>query len=453
MGIMPGYQAKIMKDFLKGFGVVILAGAMLASIFWASPLLMPLIQKIGAQQTESQGETAPATPQKTTAELVADAHTRSQNIKALYMTAEVANDTGAGATHLRNHIIALADSTEINAIVIDTKEVCGPEYNADNLKKLINELHQKNIWAIARIVAFKDASQREVHPEWYLTRDRIKPADESACARKSYLTAKNPSGAIAHPPLWRDNKGGYWMDPASDGARDYILRFGESMSDMGFDELQFDYVRFPSDGDVSSARYPAWDKKTPKYEVMKSFFAFLNKNLKERRPELILSADLFGYVASQGEEESIGQRVADIGSSFDYISFMVYPSHYYAGLVLPADARQGLPAVNYTLAEARTHPDIVVGRSIRMALDFLNPAHASSSATSAQDETGDASQQNAAIRPWLEDFFHEQDRLAGRPAGNIKVRMQIDAAEQSGKHGWLLWNASNIYSEGALKKE
>lgn len=441
-----------MKDFLKGFAVVAGTGGLITGAVFAAPFFASLTSG-GSPEKDVAGA---AVSVKTAAERVAEARARSHNIKALYMTAEVANDQGKGATGLRNRIVALADSTEINAIVIDTKEVCGPEYNADNLKKLIDELHRKNIWAIARIVAFKDASQRELHPEWYLTRATAKPVDESACARKSHLTAKNTSGTPAHAPLWRDNKGGYWMDPASSGARDYILAFGKKMSDIGFDELQFDYVRFPSDGDVSSARYPAWDKKIPKYEVMKSFFEFLNKNLKEHRPELILSVDLFGYVASQGEEQSIGQRVIDIGNSFDYISFMVYPSHYYTGLVLPADAARGLPAVNYTLAEARTRPDVVVGRSILMALDFLSPADASPSATSTQKEPNSVAQQEtsaAAVRPWLEDFFHEQDRIAGRPWGAEKVRMQIDAAEQAGSRGWLLWNASNIYSEAALKKE
>ncbi len=246
------------------------------------------------------------------------------------------------------------------------------------------------------------------------------------------------------------------MDPASPGARDYIMAFAKKMSDLGFDELQFDYVRFPSDGDVSQALYPAWDGNTAKHDVLKDFFAYLQKNLKTYQPELILSADLFGYVADQGEDETIGQRLADIAPSFDYISFMVYPSHYYAGLMLPADPARGLPAVHYTLAEARTHPDVVVGRSLLAALDFLNPITASSTATSTQKEASGTLQQktaSAAVRPWLEDFFHEQDRVAGRPYGAQKVRMQIDAAEQYAAHGWMLWNASNIYTESALKKE
>lgn len=444
------------KDFLKGFGGIVLAGGLLIGLLFLSPLIASLIRRNQSPLGAGQRGGAPVTPQKTTAELIAEAHSRSANVKALYMTADVANDQGRGATGLRNHLVALADTTEINALVIDVKEVCGPEYNEKNLKKLLDELHQKNIWAIGRIVTFKDASQREVHPEWYLTRKNPKSVSEGACSRKQNLVVQSHEHPVANAPLWRDNKGGYWMDPASPGTRDYIVGFAKKMSDLGFDELQFDYVRFPSDGDVSQAVYPAWDGTTAKHDVLKDFFASLQKNLKAYRPELMLSADLFGYVADQGEDKTIGQRLADIAPSFDYISFMVYPSHYYAGLILPPDPARKLPAVNYNVNEARNNPDVVVGRSLLAALNFLNPAVASSTATSTQNGTSNMLQQkttSAAVRPWLEDFFHEQDRVAGRPHGAQKVRMQIDAAEKSGGHGWMLWNASNIYSEAALKKE
>ncbi len=443
-----------MKDFLKGFGVIVLAGGLLIGLIFLAPYISSFI-KHGAPWRNIGGRrdaNPPTVPKKTAAELVAEARSRSQNIKALYMTADVANDQGKSATRLRNHLIALADTTEINAIVIDIKEVCGPEYDEKNLARLLDTLHQKNIWTIARIVAFKDASQREAHPEWYLTRAVIKPEDESACARKSHLTAKNPSGIAAHAPLWRDNKGGYWVDPASPGARNYIIEFAKKISDLGFDELQFDYVRFPSDGDVSHAVYPVWDGKTPKHDALKDFFVSLQKNLKAYRPEIILSVDLFGHVADQGEDKTIGQRLADIAPSFDYVSFMIYPSHYYNGLQLPPDPSRKLPAINYTLAEARTHPDVVVGRSLLAALNFFQHPITASSATSSSPPVATPTA-HALLRPWLEDFFHEQDLLAGRPSGAAKVRMQIDAAEQSGGHGWLLWNASNIYSEDALKKE
>jgi hypothetical protein len=253
--------------------------------------------------------------------------------------------------------------------------------------------------------------------------------------------------------LWQDKRGGYWLDPALPEAQRYLLDFSKRMIDLGFDELQFDYIRFPSDGDVEYALYPAWDKKTPKHAVLKEFFIFLHRNLKKHKPEIILSADIFGYVAAQRGDLTIGQRLDDIGDAFDYVSFMVYPSHYYNGLYLPADPSNGLPAINYTFAEVRTNPDVVVERSLVSARDFFDRKIATSSPPIEKIIDGGAAEVGTRLRPWLEDFFHEEDKAAGRPYGAQKVRMQIDAAERVEDHGWLLWNAANTYSEEALKKE
>lgn len=392
--------------------------------------------------------------EKTMEERIREAQERSSRIKGLYMTADVANDQGAGATRLRNEIIHLADTTEINGIVIDTKEVCGPDYNEGHLKELIQELHEKNIWAIGRVTVFKDASQIDVHPEWYVKRSTPK-ASSDECSRKRYLKVKNPEGKPNSAMFWRDNRGGYWLDPAHAGAQDYIISFTKQMIDLGFDEIQFDYIRFPSDGDVGKAEFPAWDKKTPKYTVLKNFFELLYRELKQYKPDIILSADMFGYAAIRSGDVGIGQRLEDIGSSFDYVSFMVYPSHYYNGLSLPAYPQEGLPAVDLNAHQVRLHPDITVGRSLLVAKGFLESLYASSTAstTIGAAATDSASHVRVRLRPWLEDFFHEADKAAKRPYGVEKVRLQIDAAERVADHGWLLWNAANVYTQGALKKE
>lgn len=421
-------------------------------------------------------------PQKTKEELIADALEKSKDIRGLYMTAEVANDQGSAATRLRNNILRLATSTEINGVVIDVKEVCGPEYNPDSLEKLLDTLHQNNVWAIARIVTFKDASQIDTHPEWYLKRKKALRVPDN-CANKKYLRAhparNQPSETAAVPLaewisngartadgkkpdviLWRDDKGGYWLDPASDGARNYIVDLGKKMIDLGFDELQFDYVRFPSDGDVQNAQYPSWDGNTPKYVVMKSFFEFLNKNLKAYKPNIMLSADMFGYAAIRAGDIGIGQRLDDIGDNFDYVSFMVYPSHYYSGLYLPADPVYNLTAVSMNAIQARTHPDTIVYRSLLFAREFLDGVLSTSTVTDFKKTATTVPEaivnpmprSHVRLRPWLEDFFHDQDMVAGRPYGAQKVDMQIKAAEQVEPHGWLLWNASNNYTEAALKK-
>jgi hypothetical protein len=419
-------------------------------------------------QNISSGIVSTKQKEKTSEELLTEALEKSKNIKGLYMTAEVANDSGVGATRLRNRLIYFATSTEINGLVIDVKEVCGPEYNEERIKNLIRMLHENNIWAIARIVVFKDHSQIEVHPEWYLKR-KSPIAAGNECWNKRHLRVKPEKLQALSPkpqlPFWQDKRGGYWLDPAHPEVRQYILNFSKKIIDLGFDELQFDYIRFPSDGDVEKAIYPAWDGKTPKYEVMKSFFEFLNKNLKEYKPDIILSADLFGYAAIRAGDVGIGQRLDDIGDNFDYISFMVYPSHYYSGFYLPADPVRNLPALNYNRFQVRAHPDDIVLRSMLFARDFLDGKISTSSSVhlpSAVSSTTATSsieivehpirRSKARLRPWLEDFFHEEDKAAGRPWGKEKVRLQIDAAEKAEGRGWLLWNAANLYTESALRR-
>ena len=459
-----------MRALVYFLTIPIIAVMLAMGIFWYAHPAREVV--IGEDRTAAIGETIknappPIKPEKPLAERIKDAYDRSSNIKGLYMTADVANDAGAPATRLRESIIHLAQTTEINGIVIDVKEVCGPDYNEKHLQALLQELHEKNIWAIARIVSFKDASQINAHPDWYLTRSNYKSARDE-CVRKSYLRATAPDGQKSSANFWRDNKGGYWMDPASTGAREYIISVGKKMVDMGFDELQFDYVRFPSDGDVAIANYPAWDKKTPKHVVMKSFFEQVHRELKSYKPEVILSADLFGYAATSAGDVGIGQRLEDIGESFDYLSFMVYPSHYYNGLALPADPTHGLPALNLNRSQARQHPDQIVGRAMIAAREFLDKkitALTQATSTTGNQQatiimsapTQSSENQNQThrvmLRPWLEDFFHEADKHAGRPYGREKVRPQIDAAESTDNHGWLLWNASNVYTEEALREK
>ncbi len=387
-------------------------------------------------------------------ERIREAQEKSSRIKGVYMTAEVANDGGAAATRLRNDIIRLAETTEINGIVIDVKEVCGPEYNEERMKKLIAELHAKHIWAIARIVMFKDSSQIYAHPEWYLHRAKAKTVSDD-CGKKMYLRAKGPDGLKTNDVLWRDNKGGYWLDPASKGAQEYLADFSKKIIDLGFDELQFDYIRFASDGDVEKATFPVWDGKTPKFKILKSFFEFLHAELKQYKPEIILSADMFGYAAIRAGDVGIGQRLEDIGNSFDYVSFMVYPSHYYSGLYLPADPGHGLPVVSLDRKGVRAYPGVTVGRSLQVAQDFLDGLNASSSVATSTiiGDGNDVPGVHVKLRPWLEDFFHEADLNAGRPSGAKKVRLQIDGAEEVADNGWLLWNAANVYTQGALKQK
>ncbi len=395
------------------------------------------------------GESASSQSAKTLEERMKEAQERSANVKGLYMTADVAGDQGAAGTRLRNNLIRIAERTEINGFVIDVKEACGIEYNEPALKNLLEELHGKNLWAIARIVVMSDSSEIDVHPEWYLTRKSHK-AVGGACANKKYLRGKAPDGKKSDVIFWRDKSGKYWIDPASDAARAHIVEFSKRMIDLGFDELQYDYIRFPSDGDIENAVYPSWDGKTGKCRIVQSFYEYLNKNLKSYKPEIILSADFFGY-AAVGLDTGIGQCLDSLEDSFDFVSFMTYPSHYYSGFHVPA--LRGLPQIDYrSSAEARAHPDVIAGRSTMFSRDFFD-GKIDLSGRPASTTIPAVIRSQAKLRPWIEDFFHEADQAAKRPFGAEKVRAQIDATEAVEPHGWLLWNAGNVYSEGALKRE
>lgn len=437
-------EASPMSKFLFGFVIASVAGlALVGSIFYLPHLIPDLSQS-------EAGTPAKIERQKTKEELIAEALEKSSKIKGLYMTDSVANY----ALKRRAELVGLAERTGINAFVIDAKEVCGPEYDEKRLKEFLVELKSKNIWPIARIVTFADASQINVHPDWYLTRKSPIPFQEDVCAKKQYLRVKNPDGKKPNVVFWRDNKGKYWFDPAHPEVRQYIIGFAKKMIDLGFPELQFDYIRFISDGDVGNAIYPAWNGKTSRCQVMKNFFELLSQNLRAYKPDIILSIDLFGYAAI-GIDTGIGQCIESLGDNFNYISLMLYGSHYYDGFHFGAYPERNLLPVHFTASQARTHPDVVIERSLIFARDFFDGKILSPSVTSTiiATTTSPVLRSRARLRPWLEDFFHDQDKAAGRPYGETKVRMEIDAAERTTPYGWLIWNAANRYTEEALKNE
>lgn len=421
-----------MKTF-SGFliALVVVAGGLLALDYF----------RPGTLESGNTAKPDPAAEhEKTLAERIREAQERSQHVKGVYMTSAVANDRGGAATRLRNSIISLLDTTELNGVVIDVKETDDGAVITDRLRELIKTLHQKNAWVIARQVVFKDSSQEKTHPAWYLTRK---------------------SGV-----LWRDRKAGSWLDPASRDVWQYQAGVAKAAIDAGFDEIQFDYVRFPSDGDVQNIVYPVYSAKQPKYEVLKGFFGYLHGELKKYKPEIMLSADLFGYVALQREDLGIGQRLEDIGNNFDFVSLMVYPSHYYAGFQVNADPSRDLPALYYPYRAsdiarvAPNQPYDVIYRSLLVAHDtlagFATTAPAGMGvAAAAEPIMGNAttSQFGARLRPWLQDFNLAVDSNRGITYDAKKVRTEIDAAQTAGASGWLLWNASNVYTTAALRSK
>lgn len=320
----------------------------------------------------------------------------AQTVKALYLTAYSAGNSKRVA-----EIIKLIDETELNAVVIDIKDYSGKIlYNSkiklvNDLKtkqnqigdvaKLIRRFHEHGIYVIARQTVFQDPVLAEKKPEW-----GIKSADGE---------------------LWRDKLGLAWVDPTNKAVWSYNLAIAKEAITLGFDEINLDYVRFPSDGNLKNVVYT--NGSQPRYEVLRDFFKFMSVKLADE--PAWLSIDVFGFVMERFDGLSIGQRLVDAVDNVDYICPMMYPSHYpkgYLGFDNPAE-----------------HPAEVFANGLEKGLPFFKD-------------------KRAKLRPWIQAF----DMGAVYKDG-VRIREQIDAIEKYTDAGWMMWNASNNYSVKGLKAE
>jgi len=318
-------------------------------------------------------------------------------------------------------IVDFAQQNQINSLVIDLKDSFGKiaydsqvplvkelgsgEDRMKNFSSILDELHQKGFYLIARIPVFEDKELANKKPEW---------------AIKDRRTGK----------IWQDNKGLSWVDPSSIGVWDYNLDLAKEAFDLGFDEINFDYVRFPSDGSLINLVYPLWDQKIDKSEVIRQFFAYQKDKLAKYGPR---SVDLFGmnlWFVNEDNDMNIGQKLVDALPYFDYVCPMVYPSHYpinFDGLQNPAD-----------------HPYEIIFRNLEKAKRFLDQQRQeweqSQQQAQAKGEKIAPFTYNARIRPWLQAF-----NLGATYDLNM-IEQEIKATNDGGGFGWLLWNAANNYS-------
>ncbi|MCK4474134.1 hypothetical protein KAU40_02630 [Candidatus Parcubacteria bacterium] len=347
----------------------------------------------------------------------------SSNVKGVYITKFIAN---AGiqdlyAKKVLEDIKNLIYETELNAVVIDVKEVDGFELSS-SLRKLIDELHQENIWVIARFVAFRDSSLINERPELYL---------------------KNKDNG-----LWRDEKGYYWLDPASSQVQKYLLDLCYKVIDFEFDEIQFDYVRFSVKD--NGAVYPIYNRNKEKQEIIRDFYLKIRNNLRDYKSDIVLSIDLFGEIATRSVSSKIGQSLADVVDVFDYVSFMLYPSHFFNGFAIgevyfPYEDKDITKVVS-------NNPYEIVLRSIFSGFDYLSSFYSQNELQPQCSGNGFSFLfcPQSKIRPWLQDFDLKFDTERGIFYDAEKVKAQIKATEDSGASGWLLWNPSNIYTKEAL---
>jgi len=325
-----------------------------------------------------------------------------EEVRGIYVTSFV-----AATPELMNDLVEFADKSDINTVVIDLKDAMGylafeprreifqnvPRSHlvVNNFEEIIDDLHRRGIYCVARVTTFQDTAGAEAHPEWAI---------------------RKASGGI-----WRDWQSKAWFDPGSQEAWGYIADQAREAYDMGFDEVNFDYIRFPSDGPIDKIvyRYHLNDEKR-KYETMAEFFEWLDSNL--HYLNIPLSIDIFGLTylkQNQDDDMNIGQRITDTVDHFDYLCPMLYASHYTAGF--------------FGFENPAEHPYEVVKESLEVGHEIM------------AEEAGGQPKQS---RPWLQDFD------MGADYGVKEVHDQIRAAREMGASGWVFWNARNLYTEEAF---
>jgi hypothetical protein len=342
---------------------------------------------------------------------------RPVDVKAIYLTSWSAATPGRLAW-----AVSLIKRSELNAVVIDIKDYTGKVVfvSADpliaavgssiprlNLADIVRRLHEDNIYVIVRIAAFQDQHLVAVRPD---------------------LAVRDSAGRI-----WRDRKGLGWVDPASAEVWRYLVAVAREAAAAGVDELNFDYIRFPSDGTLTGIRYPVFDDRTrTRRQVLQEFFAYLTTGLRDAGP--VLSADLFGLATVREDDLGIGQVVEDALLHFDVVAPMVYPSHYARGFLgYRNPAAHPYEVVLYSLRRA-------VERRTRLAGGAGLPRPGSSQPTGPPAI--------GQIRPWLQAFD------LGAPYPPQAVRRQIQAVADAGlAAGWLIWNPANRYQPASFKPE
>lgn len=327
-------------------------------------------------------------------------------LKAIYMTACV-----AGTPSWRESLKRMIDETEINSVVIDIKDYTGTVTypnafprtatqkgcTVHDLKDFVKELHDSNIYVIGRVSVFQDLSYANLHPE---------------LAVKSKSTGE----------VWKDHKGISFIDVSAKPYWDYIVGIATTSYALGFDELNFDYMRYPSDGNMDDAYY-SWSTGTStKAENLETFFSYLHDQLKNTGMKT--SVDIFGMTTTVMNDMGIGQVLEKALPYFDYVAPMVYPSHY--------------PATWSGFQNPAAHPYEVIkiamsrGREREMA---LNLSH------------GVATSTPTKLRSWIQDFN------LGATYGPEEVKAELKASVDSGVPSWMIWSAANKYTSEALQKE
>jgi peptidoglycan/xylan/chitin deacetylase (PgdA/CDA1 family) len=326
-------------------------------------------------------------------------------IKGLYITYY-----GLGSPTHREHVQELLETTELNAIVMDVKGDRGyipytstvqlavdvganPRPMIEDWASWMQWFHDRNIYTIARIVTFKDEPLASAHPEW------------------AVLDAETEA-------VWRDRENLGWTDPMREEVWDYNIALAVEAAQKGFDEIQFDYVRFPSDGVIKQATFAEENNQENRIAAITGFLAKAREALAPYNVKV--AVDVFGYTTWRQDDMGIGQQIEAMAPYLDVLSPMLYPSTF-------ADGLPGLPAYKQAVA----FPYDIVNKSTSKVvgrISAINPA--------------------LEVRPWIQDFpDYNFDRRIYTPD---EIRLQMEGARQARGRGWLLWDPRVKYTPQAL---
>lgn len=319
-------------------------------------------------------------------------------VRGLYITGWTAGSSGF------DKFIKIAKETEINTFVIDVKDATGYiSYESNvplskqihssknkirNIQEIISQCKENGIYPVARIVVFKDP---------ILAR------------RRKDLVIKKANGAIYY-----DRSGLPWVDPYSKIVWKYNVDIAVEAISMGFEEVQFDYVRFPAIASSTKLMYPHNKDHISREDDIQAFLKYATERI--HKYGVKVEADVFGLVLSAKNDLGIGQKLEKIATYADYICPMVYPSHYWNG--------------SYGITDPDAHPYETISKSIEDGKERLAAINS-----------------HCMLIPYLQDFtlYHHY--------GIKEIQQEKKALYDNGIKQWFMWNAANVYTVGALNKQ
>jgi hypothetical protein len=319
-------------------------------------------------------------------------------VKGIYLTPDALLDDDRF-----DALLALADRTEINAMVLDFKDESGRLFHASphplanaigavrpayDLRERLARLREHDIYAIARIVCMQDHTLAYARPD---------------------LAVLDRRGGV-----WENDNGAAWVNAMLPEVWGYNIELAVEAAELGFDEIQYDYVRFPSDGDVDAIEVGTEYTAAARTDAIYGFLTATQEALAPRGVPLAI--DIFGIALWDQHDNGIGQQLERLAPVVDYLNPMIYPSHFSTGW--------------FGVERPNDHPYLAIMQSLRAGGERME-------------------QPQRKQRPWLQDFSYGR----GAEYGPDQVRAQIQATYDYGATGWLLWNAKSIFTEDALLPE